>query len=85
MGSSIEVEPGASRDESLFVAVLAPDPLERVELIRSGSVVDAISLKGEREVELESRVEGLREGEYVYVRVLQRNGGAAWSSPIFLE
>jgi hypothetical protein len=27
----------------------------------------------------------LRAGEYVYVRVVQADGGAAWSSPFFVE
>jgi hypothetical protein len=84
MGSSIPVGPGETRDESLFVSVLAPSPLERVDLIRSGRVVDAIQLDGERDVSVGSRVADLRPGEYVYVRVVQRDGGAAWSSPFYL-
>ena len=27
----------------------------------------------------------LRAGEFLYVRVVQANGGAAWSSPWFIE
>jgi len=85
MGSSLTLGPGGSVSESLFISVIAPGPLERVDLIRSGRVVDTIELAGERDVTLERRVEDLRPGEYVYVRVVQRDGGAAWSSPIYLE
>jgi hypothetical protein len=85
MGSSFAAPPAGGASEDLFVSVIATGPLERVELIRSGSVVDAIELAGEREVSLERRVEGLRRGEYVYVRVQQRDGGAAWSSPIYVD
>ncbi len=85
MGSSVTLSPGESLSESLFVSVLAPGALERVDLIRSGRVVDTIQLAGEREVTLERRVEKLQPGEYVYVRVVQRDSGAAWSSPIYVE
>jgi len=85
MGSSLTLGPGGSVSEALFISVVAPGPLERVDLIRSGRVVDTISLAGEREVTLERRVEDLHPGEYVYVRVVQRDGGAAWSSPIYIE
>ena len=40
---------------------------------------------GERDVRFEEPVEGLEAGERVYLRALQRDGGAAWSSPFFVE
>ena len=46
MGSSVTLAPGESLSESLFVSVLAPGPLERVDLIRSGRVVDTIAARG---------------------------------------
>ena len=82
MGSSFTVPPGGSASETLFVSVISPQPLERVDLIRSGRVADSMQLAGERDATLERRVEDLRPGEYVYVRAVQRDGGAAWSSPI---
>jgi hypothetical protein len=85
MGSSIPVPPGGSVSESLFVSVTSPGPLERVDLIRSGRVVDSMQLAGERDVQLEREVSDLRPGEYVYVRAVQRDGGAAWSSPIYID
>ena len=46
MGSSITVGPGGSASETLFVSVISPQPLERVDLIRSGRVVDTIAARG---------------------------------------
>jgi hypothetical protein len=85
MGASVPLGPGASLSETLFVSALTPEPLARVDLIRSGRVVDSIELAGERDVALERRIENLRPGEYVYVRVVQRDDGTAWSSPIYIE
>ena len=85
MGSSIAVGPGGSASEALFVSVVSPQPLERIDLIRSGRLADTMQLAGERDVTVERRVENLRPGEYVYVRAVQRDGGAAWSSPIYID
>jgi hypothetical protein len=85
MGSTLSVGPGESASQPLFVSVVSPQPLERVDLIRSGRVVDSMELAGERDVTLEREVSDLRPGEYVYVRAVQRNGGAAWSSPIYID
>jgi hypothetical protein len=85
MGMAVPVPAGESIDDELFVHVIAPSPLEHVELIRSGEIVDRFPAEGLLEVILQRSVEELRAGEYLYVRVVQQDGGAAWSSPIFLE
>jgi len=85
MGSAVSVPAGESVSDELFVHVVAPLPLERVELIRSGAIVDGVAAEGLLEVVLQSPVETLRAGEYLYVRAVQQDGGAAWSSPIFFE
>ena len=41
--------------------------------------------EGERDVAWSGRLPELGAGEALYVRVLQRDGGAAWSSPFFFE
>jgi len=85
MGAAVAASPAAEGEgRALFVHVVAPEPLERVDLVRSGAVVDALGLEGRREVMLERPIEGLRAGEYLYVRVVQEDGGAAWSSPFFV-
>jgi hypothetical protein len=85
MGSTIAVPESGSVTDELFVRVVATAPLEGVELIRSGGVVDAILTEGRLDVALQRIVEDLRPGEYLYVRAVQEDGGVAWSSPIFLE
>ena len=67
----------------LRVDVLATAPLEHLDIVRSGAVQrhQAQGLELHRTFPLEQ----LSPGEYVYVRVIQVDRGAAWSSPIFLE
>jgi hypothetical protein len=82
MGS--EVPPGSQR---LRAAVLAPGDLERVDVVRGPGVAFALRLAEDdarREASLEETLDDLRPGEAVYVRVVQRDGGAAWSSPFFV-
>jgi hypothetical protein len=85
MGSAIPVPPGETVSEALFVRVVAESPLERLDLVRSGQVVDSVALEGALDVSLQRDVEDLAAGEYLYVRAVQEDGGAAWSSPFFLE
>jgi hypothetical protein len=85
MGTIAPAPEGGSLDAPLFVHAVGTGPLARIELVRSGAVVDGLDVEGRLEVALERPMEGLRAGEYVYVRVVQEDGGAAWSSPVFLE
>jgi hypothetical protein len=85
MGSLVPVPSGGSVTDELFVRVVAPLPLERVDLIRSGVVIDSVDTEGRLDVTLQRLVEELAAGEYLYVRAVQLDGGAAWSSPIYFE
>jgi hypothetical protein len=85
MGTSIPVPEGELLTEPLFVRVIAPEPLERLDLVRSGEVVDSVDLEQRRDVTLQRVVADLAPGEYVYLRAVQSNGGTAWSSPFYLE
>ena len=79
-----EVPPGTQR---LRVAALTPGDLERIDVVRGASVVLEVRVpEGEarREGALEETLAELRPGEAVYVRAVQRDGGAAWSSPFFV-
>ncbi len=75
----------AAPTQRLRIDVAASAPIERVDLVRSGRVAsipvdgDALELAHERELPRLGR------GEYHYVRVVQRDGHAAWSSPIFAD
>jgi spore germination protein YaaH len=65
------------------VRVVGTAPLERIDLVRSGSVAVTAEADGEREASWTTAIPRLAEGEYAYVRVVQRDGGLAWSSPIY--
>lgn len=81
MGSILDAAP--SRD--LAVEVAGTSAVSRVEIIRSGVVVESIAGDGRDEVGFERRLQDLRGGEYLYVRAVQDDGAAAWSSPFFFE
>ncbi|MGH0028374.1 MAG: CehA/McbA family metallohydrolase [Myxococcota bacterium] len=85
MGSVRRVDADAPVDDVMFVQVVAAAPLDRVELVRSGALVDGVLVEGRLEVSLHREVKELRPGEYLYVRAIQQDGGIAWSSPIWIE
>ncbi len=76
------VEPRA--EARLEALVVAPDILERLDLVRSGAVADSVPLDS-RVHRLEWTLTDLADGEYVYLRAAQRDGGTAWSSPFFVR
>jgi len=87
MGSEVSVAAEGSDGRlsgSLFVHVVAEQPLHRVELIRSGELVDGVLTEGQLEVTLQREVEDLRPGEFLYVRAVQEDEGTGWTSPIFV-
>ncbi len=86
MGSvrSLGEEGRETLDDLLFVHVTGEAPLSRVELVRSGELVHGMLAEGQLEVSLHREVRGLVPGEYLYVRAVQEDGGAAWSSPIWI-
>jgi hypothetical protein len=85
MGSLVPKPPDGGYSGELYVYVLADAPLERIDLIRSGERVDSLPIDGELEVTLRREIDDLASGEYLYVRAVQQDQGAAWSSPIFVE
>jgi hypothetical protein len=84
MGEVVRVGPGGELSGPLLVQVIAETPLAAVELVRSGELVDGVALDGQLEVTLDREIQGLAPGEYVYVRAIQQDQGAAWSSPIYV-
>ena len=84
MGESVAVGKDGRLTERLFVHVIAETPLDRVELVRSGRLEDGLALDGRLDAMLDREVRELAPGEYVYVRAIQKDGGAAWSSPIYV-
>jgi hypothetical protein len=80
MGSRIG--PGT---QPLELRVVAPRPIDRVDVVRDGLVTRAFPGEGRRELEVRDVVPDLRSGEQLYLRVVQEDDGAAWISPFFVE
>ena len=82
MGSTVELDfDGAT----VFIGVSGTGPIERVDLVRGGSVVASFPGQGETELQLTLHLDDLTQGDFVYARVIQADGGAAWTSPVFFE
>ena len=83
MGS--DVAPGGG-PRSLYIRAIGTGALERIEVVRSGSIIAGIPFEDDVE-EFEGTLElsELAFGEYVYLRVIQRDRGAAWTSPFFIR
>jgi hypothetical protein len=90
MGSAVIL--GAERDEAagdntetLEALAVAPAPLDGFDLIRSGRPVERTPCDGATTCRISRDLEDLAPGEWVYVRAVQVDRGAAWSSPFFIQ
>ena len=84
MGGEVTA-PQADRTLPLFVAYSGTAPVRQVDVVRSGELLPPFGGDGRLDVELSGELSGLGPGEWVYVRVVQEDGHAAWSSPIFVR
>jgi hypothetical protein len=75
----------ANEDLELVAQVIAPLPIARIDVIHNRQVVESLDGEGRREILARWSVPPLDSGDFVYVRAVQQNGGAAWSSPWFIE
>ncbi len=82
MGSTVELDPDGA---TVFIGVSGTSPIERVDLVRSGAVVLSIPGEGQQDLSLTLQIQDVGDGEFLYVRVVQVDGGMAWSSPVFLR
>ena len=80
MGSTL-----APGNAELNVMVSGTDVIDRVEIIRSGQVVERLAVGDTADFSGTWDLGRLQAGEYVYVRVVQVDRGLAWSSPFFVE
>jgi hypothetical protein len=76
---------GSPAADELSVFVAATAPLERLDLVENGRMRETIAGEGRTIVRLTRRLSGLGRGDYLYLRAVQGDGGAAWSSPFFVE
>ncbi len=81
MGAVVAARPSST----LEVLVVGTGAIARIDLVRSGKGARTFEGKGSNEMRLSDRVTGLAAGEYLYVRAVQEDGGAAWSSPFFVD
>ena len=79
-------------ERTLVVRAVAPGEIDRIEVISRQSAASAGGLagealcgEGERECSLTVALPVFRPGGYLYLRVIQKDGGAAWTSPSFFE
>jgi hypothetical protein len=83
MGSDMPT-PGAEETLELIVLALAEQPIANIDLIRNGEIIETVVGASDGNLERFTRhIPPLGPGEYLYVRVIQIDGGAAWSSPFF--
>ena len=81
MGASLPA-PGTA---TLRIVAVTEAPIERIDVIRPGQPILRELGDGGRFAALEQELDGLEAGSYLYVRVVQEGGGAAWSSPFFFD
>jgi hypothetical protein len=65
--------------------VNAVAPISKIDLVRNGAIVETIDCERRRELRIERTVRDLASGDWLYVRIVQIDDGAAWSSPFFVE
>ncbi len=70
---------------SYFGLVIGDAPIARLELIKNGAPVAAAAPDGSIQQSLDWRDPDRHSGDSVYLRAIQSDGHAAWSSPIFTE
>jgi hypothetical protein len=67
------------------VAVIGTAPLRKVEIVRNGRVIHALEPSGPRAAFRYRDAQPERGENYYYIRVIQRDGNMAWSSPIWVR
>lgn len=83
MGGVVTAGPG---DRSCVVVVRGTAPLAAVELVRGPQIVDrVIPEDGTLDLIHAFPLRDLVAGEFVYLRVIQLDGHAAYTSPVFVE
>ena len=78
-----QLSPASTATQQLQYSVAGTAPIDRIDLVHSGHVVGSFPGEGQREASGTVDIPALESGGYVYIRVVQVDGGAAWSSPIY--
>jgi hypothetical protein len=85
MGSTLPKATDETGTQRIKFAMATEAPIERVDVIRAGHTIHTLPGEGRREWSETAEIPSLAPGEYLYLRVLQEDGGMAWTSPIFAE
>ena len=80
MGSAIAAE----TEFSIRVAAIGTSEIDRIDVIRDGQEVHSLSVNGSA-CELEWSDRPAAQPAYYYARVFQKDGNAAWASPIWID
>jgi hypothetical protein len=84
MGSVMSVDELGGR-ATLTARVVAPEPLDGIDLVRSGGAIETVDCDDRLDCELSRQISDPDAGGYLYLRARQVDGGAAWSSPFFFD
>ncbi len=84
MGSVVSVE-DVAKSSALFASASGSAAIERIDVIHRGEIAISVEGDGSMELVVTGAMQEIRAGDCVYVRVLQGDGGLAWSSPIFVR
>lgn len=77
--------PDSRATQELVVEVEAESELSRIDLIPGDAVLHSVPVNDQSGLSRRFSIRRLDPGEFLYVRVVQRDGGAAWSSPFFAD
>ncbi|HJM39929.1 MAG TPA: CehA/McbA family metallohydrolase [Planctomycetota bacterium] len=69
----------------LICRVIGTDAIDYVDIIHNEKLAQRVDGKGKSLFFFDLQVPAMNAGDFVYLRVLQKDGGAAWSSPIFCK
>ena len=64
--------------------VAAEAPIERIDILRRNARPVSIPGNGARDLQMAADIDALAPGDWLYLRVVQVDGGAAFSSPFFV-
>jgi len=77
------LSPVSTDTQQLQYSVAGTAPIDHIDLVHSGHIAGSFPGEGQREASGTVDISALEPGGYVYIRVVQEDGGAAWSSPIY--
>ncbi len=85
MGTTMSLESRGEATPLLRVFAAGVEPIERIDVVSGEAGVESYGCNRDLECQIERRVRRDILGGYLYVRVVQVDGGAGWSSPFFFD